>query len=336
MGGLHGYIEKIWWRRQTPPLWLRLFEPIYAAISHQHLNKRANHITTSPLPIISIGNITVGGSGKTPFTLWLAAALVERGMRPVILCRGDGGSTTGAAIVDALDETASAGDEACMLARAAPCPVIAAQDRIAGSQLAVDLGDLIILDDGFQYRHLARCCDIVLIPAEGVGNGHQLPAGPLREPLTTLSRADLVVRTSNQSQQKIPPLWSNREWQWQAKAGPLLDIHHTGETPPEQVYAATAIARPQRFFDDLHAMGISLISTKTWPDHHRFSKQDIQALLAQHLPVAVTAKDAVKLTASWPAERALWVLQQHGEGEVGLLDAIIRQIPPRKDFLNRE
>jgi len=93
------------------------------------------------------------------------------------------------------------------------------------------------------------------------------------------------------------------------------------------VHAATAIARPQRFFDDLQHMGIKLASTKTWQDHYRFNERDVQALLDLHIPVAVTAKDAVKLTALWPPEHPLWVLQQHPEPEAGLLDAIIRKIP---------
>jgi len=327
MNKLHAWVERVWWSHSEPPLLLRLLEPAYAVISRRHLNKRSTAVIEPPIPMISVGNITAGGSGKTPFVLWLATELKQRGYKPVILCRGDGGKANHSpSIVDAQAGANNAGDEACMLARSAPCPVIAAQDRIAGSRLAAGLGNLLILDDGFQYRHLGRCCDIVLVPAEGIGNGHQIPAGPLREPAIALSRADLVIRTSNRTQQDATPVWPQREWHWQAKAGELVDIQHTGEPEPARICAATAIARPQRFFDDLIAKGITLTSTKTWADHYRFSKQDAQALLDLNIPIAVTAKDAVKLTALWPAERALWVLQQHGEAEAGLLDIIIRKI----------
>lgn len=326
MANIHAWVESVWWSHAQPPLLLRMLEPAYTTISRRHLSKRSRAVTKPPIPMISIGNITAGGSGKTPFALWLATELKARGYQPVILCRGDGGKSRKASLVEPGADANSVGDEACMLADLAPCPVIAAQDRVAGSHLAAGLGNLLILDDGFQYRQLARCCDIVLVPAEGVGNGHQIPAGPLREPVTALQRADLVVRTSNQAQARIDPVWSRKEWRWQAEAGELIDIRNTGEPVPAQVCAATAIARPKRFFDDLASTGIALISTQTWPDHYRFTKQDTTALLALNTPIAVTAKDAVKLAALWPADHPLWVLQQQAEAEAGLLDAIIRKI----------
>jgi len=326
---LHAWVERMWWRQNRPPLLLRMLEPAYAAVSRRHLSRRAAAVIDPPIAMVSVGNITAGGSGKTPFVLWLATALKQRGYSPVILCRGDGGKSTLPAVVDMHAQAAVVGDEACMLARSAPCPVITAKDRIAGSRLAAGLGDLLILDDGFQYRQLGRCCDIVLVPAEGIGNGHQIPAGPLREPVAALLRADLIIRTSNRPQQQSQPVSAGKEWRWLARAGELLDMHQTGEVVPVQICAATAIARPQRFFDDLKAKGITLRSMKTWPDHYRFSNQDVLDLLAMNMPVVVTAKDAVKLLPLWPAERALWAVPQHGEAETGLLDAIIRHLPGR-------
>ena len=323
MSKLHAWMERTWWSNAEPPLLLRMLEPAYAVISCRHLAGRATTVIEPPIPMISVGNITAGGSGKTPFVVWLATELMGRGYKPVILCRGDGGKAGKPTIVDSQADARSIGDEACMLARSVTCPVIAAQDRITGSRLAAGLGDLLILDDGFQYRHLGRCCDIVLVPAEGVGNGHQIPAGPLREPIGSLRRANMVIRTSSRPQQGVVPIWPLQEWRWLAKAGALVDVRHTGEPVPVRICAATAIARPQRFFDDLEAMGIALAATKTWPDHYHFTKQNTQALLSLGLSIAVTAKDAVKLTSLWPADRPLWVLLQHGEAEVGLLDAII-------------
>jgi tetraacyldisaccharide 4'-kinase len=280
--------------------------------------------------MISVGNITAGGSGKTPFVIWLALALREHEYSPVILCRGDGGTAKHSVLVQTNDNPALVGDEACLLAEMSGCPVIAAKNRIDGSLLAAKYGDILILDDGFQYRHLQRICDIVLIPAEGVGNGHMIPAGPLREPISTLARADIIVRTGKAAGK---PLGSDREWNWSANPVALRDIKQTGAETPAAVFAVAGIARPQRFFDDLSSLGLDLKGTKSFPDHHRFSSLDVTKLTAAGNPVAVTTKDAVKLAPLWPETEPLWVLDQHGIGESGLLETILKQLrnkPPSK------
>lgn len=326
MTKLHSWIESIWWQAEQPPLYLRLLEPLYAAISARHLSNRSTRISTPALPMISVGNITVGGSGKTPFVLWLADQLKRHGKKPVILCRGDGGSSQSAMLITAAHKADEVGDEARLLADLSACPVIAAQDRISGSMMAASLGDILILDDGFQYRHLDRCCDIVLIPETGVGNGHQLPAGPLREPMYELVRADLIVRTGNHSS-RAEPVSIRDEWQWHCRAGQPQDVSTGQEKIPESFYAATAIARPRRFFDDLTAMDYKLTETITFPDHHAFTASEVTSLLAQNQAVVVTAKDAVKLKPLWPADLPLWVLPLESEAEEGLFEAILAYIP---------
>lgn len=325
MISLHSWLENIWWQSSPPPLLLRAIEPVYAAISRLHLQRRSANPEQSPLPMISVGNITAGGSGKTPFVIWLALALQTRAYKPVILCRGDGGTAKQPIVVQTGDDPASIGDEARLLADLSGCPVIAAQDRIAGSRIAAEHGDVLILDDGFQYRHLQRVCDIVLIPAAGIGNGHQIPAGPLREPVTSLSRADIIVRTGEAASTALS---SGREWNWSAKPAGLRDARQTGEKQPDSVFAAAGIARPRRFFDDLNRLGIDIAGRRSFPDHHCFSTQDVEALMIAGEAVAVTAKDAVKLALLWPENKPLWVLEQQGEGESGLLEAIIEQIKP--------
>ena len=325
---LHNRIESLWWQQSSPPLLLRAIEPVYAAISRHQLQRRAAAPQSAPLPLISVGNITVGGSGKTPLVLWLAEALKAQGRAPVILCRGDGGNSDTPRIISEESSVSQSGDEAKMLAEAAGCPVIAGRDRIAGSRLAAELGDVIILDDGFQYRHLARYCDIVLIPAEGVGNGHLIPAGPLREPLAALARADLIVRTGRKTQlQQCAPLSQQHEWHWWRDGGRLIEVTGTGTSgPPDTMIALTAIARPHRFFDDLTALGIQLAARHSFADHHNFTTGELAPLLHQRHDIVVTAKDAVKLRHIWPTGRPLWVLQQQGEAENGLLAAITARI----------
>lgn len=323
---LHSRIETIWWGKGEPPLLLRVFEPIYRAISRREQQQRAANPTTPPLPLISVGNITAGGSGKTPFVIWLAHALKEAGYSPVILCRGDGGNSSAPTFVDRNSDPALVGDEARLLADASGCPVIASKDRITGAAMATGSGDIIILDDGFQYRHLGRNCDIVLIPGEGVGNGHLIPAGPLREPLESLVRADLIVRTGSQVElDGCRPLATQHEWRWQSESDGLVDIMDSGVEPPCTLHAVTAIARPERFFNSLVANGFELTARESFPDHHRFTKQEVEALL-QHEHVAVTAKDAVKLVPLWPKERPLWLLKLKGSGEPGLLERIIQRL----------
>jgi len=326
---LHDRVEGLWWRHAPPPLWLRCIEPVYAAISRAHLCRRAAKTIQPPLPLISVGNLTAGGSGKTPFVLWLADKLKSRGYAPVILCRGDGGGAVKSLVVKPEHTAAQVGDEAKMLADLSDCPVIAAHDRIAGSRLAEGLGSVIILDDGFQYRQLGRCCDIVLVPAEGVGNGHQIPAGPLREPLAALVRTDIIVRTGNRAEiDRYKPLTAKQEYCWMRQAGQLMDINTGIENAPARVYAVTAIARPQRFFDDLKIAGLKLLSSLSYPDHHPFSEQDVADILALHADIAVTAKDAVKLLPLWPKDRPLWMLPLSGKADAELIDTITGYLKP--------
>ncbi len=325
-------VERIWWSRRTPPLPLRLLAPVYRAVSRRHLARRAARQTPAPAPLISIGNITAGGSGKTPFARWLCEELARAGLRPALLCRGDGGSLREPRHVRPGDDPALHGDEAVMLARmleATGAPVIAAKDRVAGARLAADCGDVIVLDDGFQYRQIARDCDIALAPAEGCGNGWMIPAGPLREPVEALARADLIVRTGEGDATPLGP-W--REWRWRTTAGELARIAPGAEEsvgPPSRAAAICAIARPERFFAMLRRCGIKLAAEIAFPDHHMFTRDDLRAALAAlppDLPCIATAKDEAKLLAVWPEDRPLWRLDLAAESEPGLLEAILARL----------
>jgi len=317
------WLEDTWWRQGDPPRILTWFTPAYAACRDFNQEMRVRKAVAPPMPLISVGNITAGGSGKTPFVLWLATELQGKGFKPVILCRGDGGTLKKPRVLQPDDNVAVTGDEARLLLDSCSCPVIAGRDRVQGAMLARGLGNLLILDDGFQYRQLKRECDIVLIPAEGIGNGEQLPAGPLREPVSSLRRAHIIVRTGDQ---RAAPLHMGTEWGWHARTAKLHQIKGPKRPPPDHVLAVSAIARPWRFTDSLQKSGVQIADRLCFPDHHLFTSGEIIPWLKCGLPVVVTAKDAVKLTSLWPEDQPLWVLEQQFEGDKGLLDAILTPI----------
>ncbi|MDQ6957295.1 MAG: tetraacyldisaccharide 4'-kinase, partial [Mariprofundaceae bacterium] len=201
--------------------------------------------------------------------------------------------------------------------------VISAQDRVAASRMAAEYGNIILLDDGFQYRQLQRQCDIVLIPNEGFGNGYILPAGPLREPPKALNRADIIVRTGTTSNK---PLTTTKEWHWHSKPQPLNDWNQCAKETPKSVAVVSAIARPQRFKESLQELDVQIETSYFFPDHHAFTKQDMYDIWQQSTAIAVTAKDAVKLLPLWPKNKPLWVLEQSFEGEVGLIEAVLESL----------
>ncbi|ATX81911.1 lipid-A-disaccharide kinase [Mariprofundus ferrinatatus] len=324
---LHQRIENYWWHsRRRPNALLRALAAIYAVLMRLDQRQRARRAVTPPIPMISVGNITVGGSGKTPFVIWLAAELKKQGRNPVLLSRGDGANNQEPHLVTEYSRAREVGDEAVLLNRLSGCPVIAGRDRVAGARLAADHGDIVILDDGFQYRQLDRICDIVLVPKEGVGSGCLLPAGPLREPLSALARADLVVRSGSGD---FTPLSGQREWSWSAKPALVRDwmrqdIVLLEATKP--VHLVTGIARPGRVLHDLQGLGFEVAEFSRFADHHEYSVQDVALLLQTHKSVVTTAKDAVKLLPLWPPESPLWVLEQQAVAEDGLIEAITAAI----------
>jgi len=312
-------IETMWWKHEKPPWGLRLLTPIYKKTSAWEQKKRLEKSIEPPIPMISIGNITVGGSGKTPFVIWLAQRLKQHGYKPVIVCRGDGGHASEAKLLQHDSLAKGVGDEAVLLYRMSGCPVISAQNRVAASRMAAKHGDVMLLDDGFQYRQLNRVCDVVLIPDVGVGNACLLPAGPLREPVSNLNRADVVVRVG---QGESLALAEKKEWHWHTLESSLCDWMACGQETPKVVHAVTAIARPERFVKSLKNAGFEVWGKTFFPDHYAFTPADIEVFQALPHSIAVTAKDAVKLEALWDKTTPLWVLEQKAMGEDGLFEVI--------------
>ncbi|MDX8406674.1 MAG: tetraacyldisaccharide 4'-kinase [Mariprofundus sp.] len=324
---LHQRIEFMWWKsRRKPNVLLRALSGVYALVLQLEQQRRVKQAVKPSVPIISVGNITVGGSGKTPFVLWLAAELKKRGFHPVLLSRGDGANNQTPHQISEYSKAHEVGDEAVLLYRLSTCPVVAGRDRIAGLQVAAGCGDIVILDDGFQCRQLQRVCDIVLVPGEGVGNGCLLPAGPLREPLSALDRADVIIRSGLSDFKSIS---GKKEWAWSAAAGVVRDWMSQEDILLESsrpVYLITSIARPWRVSNTLKMLGFSVAGHSSFADHHVYSTADIEPLLHSHHSIVTTAKDAVKLMPFWPVNMPLWVLEQQLDAQEGLVENIVKII----------
>jgi tetraacyldisaccharide 4'-kinase len=261
-----------------------------------------------PIPTISVGNLTVGGTGKTPIASFLAQELLRGGRRPAIVLRGyGGGDETGVHRVLTPDAT-----------------VIASVDRLAGIARAAAAGcDVAILDDGFQHRRVARVADIVLVSADAWAGSHALlPAGPWREPLSALARATLVIVTRKAVDEAtanavVAAIGGTVPM---AVAALLPDVLRglDGATRPlaslggQRVHAVAAIGDPAAFFAQLRAAGAEVV-THTFRDHHAYGPDDVARLVraADGAAVVCTLKDAVKLGPLWPRQReALWYVSQ--------------------------
>jgi tetraacyldisaccharide 4''-kinase len=243
-------------------------------------------------PVVSVGNLSVGGSGKTPFVLLLGELLKQRGTKFDILSRGYGRQSKGVRIVDPAGSPREFGDEPLLLARRLGVPVIVGEDRYqAGLASEQKFGpQLHLLDDGFQHRALARDFDIVLVTPED-GRDRLLPDGRLREPLSSLARADAVVLTGGATADRLP-LSGNLVWR--AKRGILP------QNIPEKPIVFCGIARPKNFLLQLRTAGIEPVAEAFYRDHHAYSEQDIRDLIKLREQsdaggFVTTEKDAINL-----------------------------------------
>jgi tetraacyldisaccharide 4'-kinase len=223
-------------------------------------------------PVVSVGNISVGGSGKTPFVMLMGELLKARGISFDVLSRGYGRNTRGVRLVDPAGTAGEFGDEPLLLARKLGVPVVVGERRHQAGLLAErEFGPrLHLLDDGFQHRQLARDFDIVLLTSEDV-NGRLLPRGRLREPLASLRRADAVVLTRGATADGLP-VETGRTWI--ARRGVRMEV------APLRPLVFCAIARPHAFFDELRHSGVKPVAERVFRDHHRYSSDDVSGLLA--------------------------------------------------------
>ena len=278
-----------------------------------------------PVPVIIVGNITVGGTGKTPLTLWLAEQLLANGWHPGIISRGFGGSGSKPQEVLQTSDPATVGDEPVLMAQRLLCPVWVGRDRPAAAHallLAHPECDIILSDDGLQHYRLQRDVEIVVV--DGIrrfGNGFLLPAGPLRESTSRLREVDAVVINGG--------IAASGEYLMQ-----LEGVHFYNLLNPEItvtaadfhgqcVHAIAGIGHPERFFLHLNKLGLT-VQTHPYPDHHHYSAADLAYEGSNAL--LMTEKDAVKCVAF--ADEKCWVLRVDAHLDSALTQLILKKINP--------
>jgi len=273
-----------------------------------------------PVPVIVVGNITVGGTGKTPFVIWLAQLLRDQGYRPGVITRGYRGRNRRWPMSVQFDTPAiQAGDEAVLLARLTECPVAAGPDRVADANQLLKQGcNIIVSDDGLQHYRLARDIEIAVIDGERrFGNGFCLPAGPLREPTSRLNEVTLIV---THGEARTPEYGMYLEaGEFRNLADPSLRQGSAAFTAP--VHAVAGIGNPERFFSSLRRMGLH-IQTHAFPDHHDFSLEDFN--FGDECPVLMTEKDAVKCETF--AQSHFWALSVNARPDPRLGLALLDQL----------
>ena len=299
-------IEKMWYGDKGS-LWLAPFSFLYGALmGFRNLLYRIGlrQRFRMKVPVVVVGNLTVGGTGKTPLVAWLSTKLSAVGMRVAIVSRGYGGRARGVTRVTVHSRPSEVGDEPLLLARRAQATVFVGRDRVAAAKKAVEDGaDIVLCDDGLQHLALMRDCEIVVIDGQrGFGNGCRLPRGPLRESPRRLRRVNAVVVNGAISAPgfALPRFVTRTHFDMNMRPGDarpvsggaslraLSSFRGTG------VHAVAAIGNPQRFFDMLKAAGLTLYE-HAMPDHHAFKSGDLN--FGDNLPVLMTEKDAVKCVA---------------------------------------
>ena len=303
-------------RRQPPPYWFdgstppwpaRLLSGVYAGVvaARAALYRKGVLRSRHPgKPVLVVGNLIAGGSGKTPLTIAIVERLRAEGWTPGVASRGYGRASANVPRwVDAGTETALGGDEPVLIARRTGAPVRVDRDRVAAARALIDAGcDIVVCDDGLQHYRLARDIEIEVIDGRRrYGNRRPLPAGPMREPPERGDRCDFrVVNLGGDEQQDA----GFGEWSMHLRAQDAVPLHGHRGAPlsafaGQRVHAVAGIGDPERFFAMLRGLDIAVVP-HAFPDHHRYRAEDLQ--FGSDLPVLMTEKDAVKC-AGFDSER---------------------------------
>lgn len=318
-------LEKIWYGNRLLALPLLPLSALFGLASgFRRLLYRTGlkQVHRFGVPVIVVGNLAVGGTGKTPLVIWLSRYLAARGFRPGIVSRGYGGSARHwPQQVRADSDPVVVGDEAVLLAQRTGCPMCVSPDRSQAVETLLRHTDcdIVISDDGLQHLAMDRDLEIVVVDGQrGLGNGFLLPAGPLREVPARLRRADLAI-SSGSRWENLPVMEVVNP-----RLVPLLPSTGAAPRPLEalagrQVHAVAGIGNPRRFFDLLEARGLRVIP-HVFPDHHPFRRIDLW--FEPDLPVVMTEKDAVKCRRYGKPDH--WVVQIDVQPEQAFIDRLDR------------
>lgn len=323
------------WYSVTP--WSFLLSPLSlvfrAAVA---LRRTFYRLGVSPVirvaaPVVIVGNITVGGTGKTPLVVWLVGFLRSRGMQPGIVSRGYGGKAEGPRSVTPESDPESCGDEAVMLSRSCNAPVWVGKDRAAAARalLAASPGcNVILSDDGLQHYRLARDVEIVVVDgARGIGNGFMLPAGPLREPATRLTSVDAIIVNVSESATVGLKTVSPAAYAMSLAGSDFYNLlNPERRAGPEyfrnrRVHAVAGIGNPQRFFEHLRRLGVTF-TAHPFPDHYMYAAKDLAFVDAEC--IVMTEKDAVKCRRF--AHEIHWVLPVAAEVDAAFGELVLHKL----------
>ncbi|MEE4174428.1 MAG: tetraacyldisaccharide 4'-kinase [Xanthomonadales bacterium] len=310
-------LQETWYGDREPGLLLSVLERVYGGVAAHRRSKAVPDPELVNLPIVVVGNITAGGTGKTPLVIRLCELLKGEGVPVAVVSRGYGRRERAPVRVGADTSPAQGGDEPVLIARRCGVPVYVDADREAAARAAFKAGARVVLaDDGLQRASLPRIQELCVVDGRrGFGNGRLLPAGPLREPLGRLERVDWLIRNgpaqSDEWLESVPELQHPVVAMDLAPTGfaRLEDGRWQDADPPPAGFAdgVTAIAgmgNPDRFFDTLRSLGVRVALRRPFPDHHTFVPEDFQGLEG---PIVMTEKDAVKCADLAPAAWALRV-----------------------------
>jgi tetraacyldisaccharide 4'-kinase len=335
-GPVYAWIHRAWYE-DAPSGWLLLpLSGLYWLVLYVRKLLRACGVLRThkaAVPVVIVGNITAGGTGKTPTVIWLVHELRKRGFNPGIVSRGYGGSKADSSMrVEPDTDAAIAGDEPVLLAKRAQCPVVVDPDRVRAAQMLVEDGvDVIIADDGLQHYRLARDYEICVIDgARGLGNRRLLPSGPLRESAQRLESVEqvLVNGVLRGSEYELTTAEQNAtSFELEATEACRLNgslARPIGRFAGTTVHAVAAIGNPRRFFDLLRAHDIQVIE-HVFPDHAVLARKDLE--FGDDFQVFMTEKDAVKLGRD--AKDKLWYVPVNLSMDPVLAAPLIEQIESR-------
>lgn len=330
-------VDRVWYGRGRPLGWLAPLAWLYRAIGDSR-RRKAWELRNEPLPVpvVVVGNITAGGTGKSPLTARLVKEMSAAGWRPVILSRGYGGKSGHyPLLVDSDSDPSAAGDEPVMLAQATGVPVVVDPQRRRGAAFALSrfLGNVLICDDGLQHYALPRDIELAVFDARrGIGNGAMIPVGPLREPVSRLSSVDFVVVNGAENEdpsgrlESFEGLEHPELFPMRLLPSSLIQVttgHHAplAEIAGRRVHGLAGIGNPARFFSTLRQLGAQVRETP-FPDHHRYRARDLSVEPGEWL--VMTAKDAVKCREFAPDNA--WYLEVEAELPDCFIEAFLNRL----------